>query len=140
MDVVENSLRILKDKYADLEIEVEYHVQSPVIRADEFLGHLLMNLLENAIIHNNEKVRHLWIFLSEVEGGYVVSIKDNGPGITEEKKKNLFDPNRRFGGVGIHQAMRIVRKYGGKISIHDRVSGDPSQGADFRVWFPISVS
>jgi two-component system phosphate regulon sensor histidine kinase PhoR len=139
-EVVENSLGVLKDKFDGLEIKADYQVQSAVIKADEFLWYLLMNLLENAVLHNNKKVRKLWIVLSEVEGGYRISIKDNGPGINDEKKKSLFDSGRRFGGVGIHQAMRIVRKYGGKISVHDRVSGDTSQGAEFCVWFPRLVS
>ncbi|MHA1483917.1 MAG: ATP-binding protein, partial [Candidatus Thorarchaeota archaeon] len=65
-----------------------------------------------------------------------VLISDNGPGLTESKKEFFFDPERRFGGVGVHQAMSIVRKYHGRISVHDRITGDPGQGAEFLIWLP----
>ena len=66
------------------------------------------------------------------------SESDNRPGISDEKKEILFDPERRFGGVGIHQALRIAQKYDGHISIDDRVANDSSQGAKFRLWLPRS--
>ena len=106
------------------------------MKADKFLGNLLTNLLENAVLHNNSKIRHLWVVLSEVNEGFEISIADNGPGIPSSKKETLFDPERRFGGVGIHQALRITQKYGGRMNIHDRVYGDSSQGAEFRIWLP----
>jgi len=78
----------------------------------------------------------LWVDIQESGQGYQVSIWDNGQGISDDKKDSLFDPSRRFGGVGIHQTIRILHKYGGHISVHDRVASDPTQGAEFRIWFP----
>lgn len=53
-------------------------------------------------------------------------------------KKTLFDPNRRFGGVGIHQAFQIARKNGGTTEVEDRVPGYSSKGAKFSIWLPKS--
>ncbi|MFW9965846.1 MAG: hypothetical protein ACFFEA_01705 [Candidatus Thorarchaeota archaeon] len=47
-----------------------------------------------------------------------------------------FDQERRYGGLGLHQAKRILAKYGGVIEVSDRVPGDYSKGALFRLWFP----
>ena len=38
--------------------------------------------------------------------------------------------------MGIHQAKKIVEKYGGSVSVKDRVDGDSSQGASFSLWLP----
>ncbi len=99
---------------------------------------LLENLLENAVIHNNKSPRRVWVTLRKAKGGYEVSIADNGSGVSDKKKESLFDPERRFGGVGIHQALRIAQKYDGHISVDDRIADDSSQGAKFQLWLPMS--
>ena len=135
---LEESLEALKETYEDLEIKADYKIRRPKVRADQYLDDLLMNLLDNAIIHNNKNPKKVWVTLREAKGGYEISIADNGPGISDEKKESLFDRERRFGGVGIHQALRIAQKYGGYLSVDDRVANDSSQGAKFRLWLPRS--
>lgn len=109
------------------------------ILADHFLSLLLTNIIENAIQHNPRKEKRVWIQLLEGNREYELSIADNGPGIKDDRKRQLFDRGRRFGGVGLHQALYIAYKYGGRIEARDRVLGDPSQGADFHIWFPKQV-
>jgi PAS domain S-box-containing protein len=133
---LEESLDVLKKTYEDLEIKVDYRIRRAKVSADQYLDNLLMNLLDNAIIHNNKRSRRVWVSLRKAKEGYEISIADNGPGISDEMKESLFDREKRFGGVGIHQALRIVQKYGGHISIDDRVANDPSQGAKFQLWLP----
>ncbi len=71
-----------------------------------------MDIIKNAIVHNTNTDRKVWISLEEEQGGYLTKIADNGPGISEPVKEALFDSDRRYGGVGIHQALRIANKYG----------------------------
>lgn len=135
-EVLNKCLRSLRATHDDVEIKLDMQVQEPVVRADEYLEFLLMNILENAVVHNNKKKRHVWVTVKYVESGYEVLISDNGPGLNESKKEVLFDPGRRFGGVGIHQAMSIAHKYGGRVSVHDRITGNSSQGAEFLILLP----
>jgi len=139
-EALEDCLQVLNETYDDVQIEVNLGAQQPTVFADKYLGNLLMNILENAILHNDKKTRRVWLDLREVEEGYEVAIADNGPGILDERKESLFDQSRRFGGVGVHQALKIAQKYGGRMSVHDRVHGDSSQGAEFRIWLPRSTS
>jgi len=138
-EALEDCLQVLNETYDDVQIKAKWGPQHPIVLADEYLGNLLMNILENAILHNDKKKKRVWLNLREVKGGYEVSIADNGPGILDERKESLFDQDRRFGGVGVHQALKIAQKYGGRISVQDRVHGDPSKGAEFRIWFPKST-
>jgi len=135
-EVLNKCLRSLHATHDDVEVELDMQVQEPVVRADEYIEFLLMNILENAVVHNDKRIKHIWVTVNDVEMGYEVLISDNGPGLAESKKKVLFDPGRRFGGVGVHQAMTIAHKYGGRVSVHDRIIGNPSQGAEFLIWLP----
>lgn len=106
------------------------------ITADSYLDDLLMNLFENAIVHNTHDEKRVWIRLNQDDGGYVLSVSDNGLGMSDERKEALFDPQRRYGGVGLHIAHQIADKYGGHISVRDRILGDPSEGTEFQLWLP----
>jgi len=133
---VEEVMRRLGETYADIEVEVENHIPGTMVYADRHLLHMLMNLLENAVVHNKTQSRKVWVFVGRSDEGVTIRIADNGPGISDGKKEGLFDPDRRFGGVGVHQAQRICQKYGGRIRVADRVPGEPSRGAEFEIWLP----
>ena len=104
--------------------------------ADDYLELLITNIIMNGIEHNPSESKNVWITLEEDEKGYVIKVADDGPGIGETRKKELFDMARRYGGVGLHQSNQISEKYGGSITVHDRVPGQPEMGAEFRIWFP----
>jgi PAS domain S-box-containing protein len=117
-------------------VEIDCKVAEATVRADKYIRLLLMNILENAVRHSEGEETHIWVTLEAHESQYEVKISDDGPGIKDEMKRTLFDPNRRFGGIGIHQACQIAEKYGGAIEVTDRVKGDWTSGAKFKVWLP----
>ncbi|MHA2140358.1 MAG: ATP-binding protein [Candidatus Thorarchaeota archaeon] len=90
----------------------------------------------NAVEHNPKEVKRVWVSLREDGDGYLIAIGDNGSGISETRKAELFDFARRFGGIGLHQSSQILEKYEGWIQVHDRVKGQPQEGAGFRLWIP----
>jgi signal transduction histidine kinase len=110
-------------------------MEAPV-KADKFLDMMVRNLLDNAVGHNDDEESRIWVKLRDSKGGYEFSIADDGPGIRDELKEVLFDPNRRFGGVGIHVVRQIAEKYGGNIEVRDRIEGQYNMGVEFRVWLP----
>ena len=124
------------DAHRDVEIETSITAEAAIIESDQFLEQLIANLVENAIQHNNTSRRRVWIALREENRGYVLSVADNGNGISDALKIAIFDVSRRYGGVGLHQAKQICDKYGGRIEVKDRVPGEPHKGAEFQVWFP----
>ena len=137
LDVALNSaVSNMRAKYDYAEIELINGPRKAFVRADRFLENLLTNILENAICHNLHKEVNVWISVSEVESTYTISISDNGPGIDDERKKDLFNKSRRYGGVGLHQALQIIQKYGGVLSTGDRIDGMPDQGAKFNIIIP----
>ena len=107
------------------------------IKADQHFTYLIKNIIDNAIKYNQQDRKLVWISIQEKDGGYEIVIGDNGIGISSVMKETLFDPNRRFGGVGIHQAVKIAEKYGGRINVRDRIANDPVHGTEFVIWLPM---
>jgi signal transduction histidine kinase len=118
------------------DFDTSFSTQDAMINADEYLELLISNLLMNAVEHNPREDKRVWVKLREREDAFILSIADNGPGITDASKAGVFDMSRRFGGLGLHQSKQITDKYGGEILVVDRVAGDHSKGAEFKIRFP----
>ncbi|MBS3794058.1 MAG: PAS domain-containing protein [Candidatus Thorarchaeota archaeon] len=135
-DAIDWSVEKLGKKYQNFEIFSNIENEEAIILADQHMKYLVFNLLENAVEHNPKPNKRIWLHLAEKETGYELSIADNGPGIDDKRKDELLNPNRRFGGVGLHQAQHIARKYGATLEISNRVKDMPHQGAELKVFFP----
>ena len=133
---VKSCIDAFKEKYDDVIIHKKIAKTQATIHADHFLHNMIMNLLSNAEKYNEKERKNIWVEVQESNGGFVVTVADDGPGISDVMKKNLLNPERRSGGVGIHQCVQIAAKYRGTFEILDRVEGDLTQGAKFRIWLP----
>ena len=135
-EALTTSVQIMNQQFQSLEVDCDFEDRKAIMNGDSFLETLFINLLENAILHNPREKKHVWVCLRKNSTGFEVSVSDNGIGIDDERKKDLFNKSRRYGGVGLHVATQIAGKYGGNLRVIDRVPGDSNQGADFRVWIP----
>ncbi len=136
MTSLDACIQAISTRVQDAEFIRNYETTEAIVTADTFLELLLTNLLINAIEHNPSDDKKVWITISQEDGGFVVAIGDNGSGISDTMKEDLFEMSRRYGGLGLHQSMQILDKYQGKVEVLDRVAGKPEEGAEFRVWFP----
>lgn len=104
------------------------------------LDQVLQNLIENAIKYNR---RGGWVRLSAwVEGDWgCLEITDNGLGIAEERRDELFSPFARLGmehseiqgtGLGLTLSQELVSRMQGHIEVTSRAG----EGSRFRVWLP----
>ncbi|MDF1540872.1 MAG: PAS domain-containing protein [Candidatus Thorarchaeota archaeon] len=135
-DVLMQAVKILRYRHPDAKVNLSIETQNAIVMADTYLENLILNILENGVIHNTSKTKILWVSLVQIEHGYNVTIGDNGPGIPDHLIGSLFDSERRFGGVGIHQSARLAKKYGGRIKLNRRVKEDVSQGSQFTICLP----
>jgi PAS domain S-box-containing protein len=135
-EALEGIIKAYSSQSENVEFESSITVRNASVEADDFLELMISNIMMNAIEHNPNKEKSVWVNLSEGEKGYILSIADNGTGIPDPVKASLFDTSRRFGGLGLHTAHYIAEKYNGRIEVHDRVVGNPRQGAEFRIWIP----
>ncbi|NHI82786.1 MAG: sensor histidine kinase [Candidatus Thorarchaeota archaeon] len=133
---IEQSLKAIQSSFDGVEVDYSSNVENAIVQSDSFLETLLANVLENAVIHNHSNKKCIWVNLRKLDQGYEVTIADNGPGIHDELKADLFHKDRRYGGVGLHLVSHVTEKYGGSLQISDRIPGCPEQGLEFRLWIP----
>lgn len=104
------------------------------------LGNLLGNAWKYTCRTANARVE---LSCTQATGGLVFSVRDNGAGFDMSRSQRLFEPFQRlhssseFPGVGIGLAIvaRIVRRYGGKIT----VDSEPGRGTIFRFTLPAAA-
>jgi len=102
-----------------------------------------VNYISNAIKYGGRPPRvELGATISEEDGGTVrFWVRDNGPGLTEEKQSQLFVPFTRLGqvraeghGLGLSIVRRIVEKLGGQVGVvSDSARGE---GTEFSFTLP----
>lgn len=111
-----------------------------VVADPDRLDQLMDNLISNAVKYSppGSTVR---VSAERLDSGWRVSVKDEGPGITEQDRQRLFHDFARLSarptggeksiGLGLAIARRIVDAHGGQIG----VDSEPGHGATF--WFTL---
>ena len=118
-------------------IEAADHVTLEVDRAK--VERIVENLLVNADRHTPETSR-IWIRVSEQDGGAVIAVEDDGPGVPDVLKETIFEAYRRGpeaaelpgSGIGLSLVAKFAEMHGGRAWVEDR----PGGGASFRVFLP----
>jgi PAS domain S-box-containing protein len=120
----------------DVELHLSLSISDCQVKADEFLHMLVTAILENAIEHNPNPNKSIWIESYDDSFGCQISISDNGPGIPDGLKNVIFDQKQRPSGIGLQMCKMIMEKYCGSITILDRVEGKPEMGSKVQLLLP----
>ena len=103
------------------------------VRADDFLGEVFENLLGNAIEHNDRDHVEIVVDGTATANAVTVEIADNGPGVEDEYKKEIFEEaftSDESGsiGFGLYFVRLMIDRYGGDVWFEDRSEWAPSDG------------
>ena len=100
-------------------------------------------LLSNALTHSGDTPK---IEITSCKSGDVweLLVSDNGPGVPDAEKENIFKPMAKLvsrdidegGGMGLAVLQKIVEHYQGTVHVEDRVR---QGGATFRLRLPVLV-
>jgi signal transduction histidine kinase len=108
-----------------------------VLADHERIGHVLANLLGNALRHS-ERDGAVTLGASVTNGAVRITVTDTGKGIAKEYQERIFDKffqvpetGPKGTGLGLYIAKEIVRGHGGDIG----VESEPGKGCTF--WFTL---
>ncbi len=109
----------------------------PTLDADpDLMSQVLINLIRNAAqaASRHAETPHVWLCFGRTRSGRAqIEVSDNGPGVPEALRQDIFLPfftTRQEGtGVGLSLARQVVLAHRGSISVGDRAGG----GALFRI-------
>ena len=144
--IIKNSIAaiegILREKQVKLSIELPDKPMMLEIDQDRMMQ-ILLNLLSNAIKFCDMTNPQIIIMAEIQKNGYLVSVIDNGPGVSKSERNNIFDkfarvdentPNRPTGsGLGLAISKGVVEHFNGNIWVENA----PNQGACFKVFIPL---
>ncbi len=121
--------------------KIKMNFSQKTVKADRhFLKQVLYNLIDNAVkyVPQDRLIEIIWTKKGE---NVILTVKDQGEGISKQHKSRLFerfyrvDPSRREpkgAGVGLSIVKRLIEKHGGTIAVKSK----PKEGSAFICAFP----
>jgi PAS domain S-box-containing protein len=101
---------------------------------------IVENLVANAVRHTTADAT-IWVRVEPLDGGVMIAVEDDGPGVPDELRDAIFEPFRQGPsttphapgtGIGLSLVARFAELHGGRAWVEDR----PGGGASFRVFLP----
>jgi signal transduction histidine kinase len=118
-------------------IKINWNCSHQVTGSAELIPQIFQNLISNAIKFSEQSVPEVFIYSKEKGDKIIINIEDNGPGIPEDKRKEIFQAfNRLHGneveglGLGLNICKKILELHRGEIEVH---AGEKLKGACFSV-------
>ena len=152
--VIESSVMIFDESFnkRGFKIDVDLDEKVPEVLVDSsMLTQVFINFIKNAIEAmraENDKTKKYTLSITlktekrDDKDYAVIKIKDNGPGISNSVKEQMFEfgfstkkqKNSSSRGIGLHFCMDSVKKYGGFIDIDSEID----KGSCFIICIPIN--
>ncbi|WP_128225442.1 ATP-binding protein [Halobacteriaceae archaeon SHR40] len=130
-----------KQSYGEATFALNHEIPDVQVRANEMLSSVFRNLLNNAVQHNDSDQPEVRISVDIDEESVRVVIADNGPGIPENQRAEIFGKGEQGAdssgsGIGLYLVHTIVSQYGGDVWVEDSHLG----GAAFVVELQLAES
>ncbi|MFB6184287.1 MAG: ATP-binding protein [Haloarculaceae archaeon] len=148
--VVERVVERRRELYPEATVAVE-EPPAVTVAVHDVLDSVFRNLLNNAVQHNDREHPAVAVTFEETDESVLVRVADDGPGISDERKRALV-PDDRHGidgpgvdgtggpsgtgvdtaetGVGLTIVTQVVDAVGGDVRIEDKAPADPPRTDD----------
>lgn len=125
---------------ADVSLQLDAAPALPAVLADDTRLHqCLLNLLSNAVKYNRAG-GHVWLRLRSDGQQLAFEVEDDGPGLSADQMKHLFEPFNRLGrpssiagaGIGLVLTRLLAGAMGGRLAVR----AEPGRGCCFTLELP----
>jgi two-component system phosphate regulon sensor histidine kinase PhoR len=142
-NVIVNIRLQVENKEGDLITNLS--ARNPIIKGDRLhITNIIFNLVDNALKYSIEKPE-IKISTKNNYSGILITVEDNGIGISKENQKRIFDTmyrvptgnihNVKGFGLGLSYVKTVVEKHGGTISVDSTLG----KGSIFTIALPFEV-
>jgi PAS domain S-box-containing protein len=133
----------------DIDVQINNPYSNKIfVYANNLLEDVFDNLLINAIKHAGKNSVEIRINIQKVQhrkkDHIQMEIIDDGKGIKDPLKENLFDKGYNSGitksgmGLGLYLVKKIIKSFGGTIDVENRVKDDYRKGTKFVLSIPFA--
>jgi two-component system NtrC family sensor kinase len=141
--VIDQTISLLENyaRTSNIDIQTDLASDLPIIASNQAqLQQVFLNLVSNAIdaIGNGGSIE---VSTRQLDGDIHVDVTDNGPGMSSEMQRKIFEPfyttksGGKGTGLGLWVSLGIVEKMGGTITVESKVG----EGSTFTVKLPVVV-
>jgi len=139
-DLVTGAVKLVRleprAKYLRISVQTRTAI-SPLRLYHGRVKQVLLNLLRNAVDAVDEKSGAIEVALAEDDARVLLSIRDDGAGMTPEVAERIWEPffttkGEHGTGIGLDIARKIVEAHGGTIAVESA----PGEGTTFTIALP----
>jgi two-component system phosphate regulon sensor histidine kinase PhoR len=145
--VVQNVVETFKPHFQKKEVEywVDLTKDESLVYADkDAVSEVLVNLIDNAVKYSKESDKRITIMTKKTAKKFIISVEDNGIGISPKNQKHIFDKFYRVtkgnlahhakgAGLGLNIVQQIMKQHGGEV----KIESSEGKGSIFHVVFPL---
>ncbi|WP_123623512.1 ATP-binding protein [Halorubrum sp. CSM-61] len=133
-EVLTAEVQTARDSFPNATFRVSEDPTGVTVLANEMLASVFRNLLNNAVQHNDTDEPEVTVACEEVDDRIRVRIADNGPGVPDAEKDEIFGKGEKGlesagSGIGLYLVSILTRQFDGEVWVEDN---DP-RGAVFVV-------
>ncbi|MFC7132439.1 MULTISPECIES: PAS domain S-box protein [Salinibaculum] len=123
---LESELDEIRSTHPAALVTVDDNLPAVQVRASDMLDSVFRNLLKNAVQHNDKELPEVTVSTTvrADADAVVVRIADNGPGIPDGQKDEIFGKaetglDSSGTGIGLYLVETLVENYGGAVRVED---------------------
>jgi signal transduction histidine kinase len=122
--VLNQEVREAQSSYPEASIRTRGNVPLVEVVANDMLGSVFRNLLNNAVQHSDRDEPTVTVSASVEDDTVTVRVADDGPGIPDDRKETVFGKGEKGidsegTGLGLYLVYTLVSQYGGEVRIED---------------------
>lgn len=145
LGIVISEIIVVYENFPGRNVTINYKpVTGYMVEACQLFKDAIANLVDNSIKHSLGSVQIDISVDKVIENGknyYRISVEDNGSGIPDNRKKEIFksreyDKTIKKHGLGMHLIRTLVEGFNGRVWVEDRVPGDYTKGTRFVIILP----
>jgi signal transduction histidine kinase len=123
-DILETGIAKRRSMYPEATFRVDGDLPDVSVQANDLLSSVFRNILNNAVQHNHNDAPVVEVGCRAANGTVRISVADDGPGIPEAQRDNVFGRSRDglddpAAGLGLYLVDRLVDSYTGDVRVED---------------------